>query len=338
MDLSTSYLGKRLKNPLVPSASPLSRQVDTIKQMEDAGAGAVVMHSLFEEQLSKEGVRLDHYLDYGTQSFAEAVTYFPEAEEYHVGPEQYLENIRGAKEATDLPIIGSLNGISPGGWMRYAQQIEQAGADALELNVYYIPTNPGMIGQEVEERYVDIVRTVKENVSVPLAVKLSPYFSAIANMAHRLSGAGADALVLFNRFYQPDFDLDNLEVIPNLQLSRSYDLRLPLRWIAILYKRVAVDFALTSGVHTFEDVLKGMMAGSSVTMLASELLENGIGRITEILDAMQAWMEEKEYVSVEQMQGSMSQQSVTEPSAFERANYMKVLQSWSPDPTGKLVL
>ncbi len=337
MDLSTSYLGKRLKNPIVPSASPLSRQVDTIKAMEDAGAGAIVMHSLFEEQLSKEGVRLDHYLDYGTQSFAEAVTYFPDADEYHVGPEQYLENIQGAKAAVDMPIIGSLNGISPGGWMRYAQQIEEAGADALELNIYYIPTNPGMTGAEVEDRYVDIVRTVKENVSIPLSVKLGPYFSAIANMAHRLSGAGADGLVLFNRFYQPDLDLEELEVTPNLILSTSYELRLPLRWVAILYKRIAVDFAITSGVHTYEDVLKGLMAGANVTMLASELLENGLGRITEMLDAMQAWMEENEYESVQQMQGSMSQQSVTEPSAFERANYMKVLQSWQPDPTGKLI-
>ncbi len=337
MDLSTSYLGLRLKNPLVPSASPLSERVDTIKRLEDAGAAAVVMHSLFEEQLTEESNLLDHYLDVGSESFSEALTYFPEAESYHVGPGTYLNHIREAKASVDIPIIGSLNGSSTGGWIRYAKEIEEAGADALELNIYYIPTNPGQTGAEVEQRYLDVVRIVKENISIPLAVKLSPHFSALANMAHQLAGAGADGLVLFNRFYQPDFDLDNLDVVPHLMLSTPFELRLPMRWVAILYKRVPVDFAITSGVQSYEDVLKGLMAGANVVMVASELLRKGVGRVGEMLDAMTRWMEENEYTSVSQMQGSMSQQHVTEPSAFERANYMKVLQSWRPDPTGKMI-
>lgn len=334
MDLSTTYLGLPLKNPLVPSASPLSVKVDNIRFMEDVGAAAVVMHSLFEEQLTQESHQLDHYLDYGSESFAEALTYFPEAEAYHVGPDQYLDTIRRAKEAVDIPIIGSLNGISTGGWIQYATYIEEAGADALELNIYYIPTDPRLTGAEVETRYLEIVREVKQALSIPLAVKLSPYFSAMANMAHRLAEAGADALVLFNRFYQPDFDLEALEVTPNLVLSNSDEVRLPLRWVALLYGRVAVDLAITGGVHTHEDVLKGLMAGANVTMMASELLYNGIDRLWATLEDLLTWMEEHEYESVKQMQGSMSQQHVTEPTAFERANYMKVLQSWRPDPNG----
>lgn len=337
MDLSTSYLGLSLKNPIVPSASPLSERVDSIKRLEDAGAAAVVMHSLFEEQLAGESRRLDHYLDFGSQSFSEALTYFPEAESYHVGPETYLNHIREAKAAVEIPIIGSLNGVSTGGWVRYAKEIEEAGADALELNIYYIPANPGLSGAEVEQQYLDVVRVVKENISIPLSVKLSPYFSAMANMAHQLAGAGADGLVLFNRFYQPDFDLDNLDVVPRLMLSTPFELRLPMRWVAILYKRVPVDFAITSGVHSYEDILKGLMAGANVVMVASELLRKGIDRVSEMLGAMTTWMEDNEYESVTQMRGSMSQQHVTEPGAFERANYMKVLQSWRPDPTGKVV-
>ena len=328
MDLTTNYLGFRLKNPLVPSASPLSEDLDGIRKLEDAGASAVVMHSLFEEQLTDEGHRLDHYLDYGTESFAEALSYFPPAQEYHVGPDQYLNHIRRAKESVDIPVIASLNGISNGGWTEYSKLIEQAGADALELNIYYIPTNPEMTGTEVEQRYVDIVETIHAHVQLPLAVKLGPQFSSPANMARRLAHSGAGALVLFNRFYQPDLDLDALEVSRHLELSTSQDLLLPLRWIAILSGRLDVDLALTSGVHNHIDVLKGLMAGANVTMMASELLANGIGRLSEILRDLVTWMRGNEYESVMQMQGAMSQRHVAEPSAFERANYMKILQSW----------
>jgi dihydroorotate dehydrogenase (fumarate) len=337
MDLTTTYMGMTLKNPLVPSASPLSQKINNIRQMEDAGAAAMVMHSLFEEQLIAESEWLDHFLSYGEESFAEALTYYPKLDSY-VGPEEYLNLIRQAKEAVDMPIIGSLNGVSTGGWIDYAKRIEEAGANALELNIYYIPTNIKMTGTEVEQMYIDVVREVKNTVSIPVAVKLSPFFSATANMAHRLAEeAKADALVLFNRFYQSDFDLENLEVVPHLELSNRYELRLPLRWVAILYGRVPVDFAITSGVHTYTGVLKGMMAGAKVTMMASELLQNGVRRIGEILGEMTDWMEQNEYESIVQMQGSMSQKNVAEPAAFERANYMKVLQSWRPDPTGQLV-
>ncbi|NOZ72692.1 MAG: dihydroorotate dehydrogenase-like protein [Chloroflexi bacterium] len=333
MDLSTQYLGLKLKHPLVPSASPLSKSLDSIRQLEDADAAAVVMYSLFEEQITQESHQLDHYLAMGTEAFSEALSYFPDFEHYNIGPEQYLDLIRQAKEAVDIPIIGSLNGVSTGGWIKYAKMIEEAGADALELNIYYIPADSAMTGAAVEEMYVNVVRDVKKSIDIPLAVKLSPYFSSMANMAYRLSVAGADALVLFNRFYQPDFDLEKLEVIPDLQLSHSAELRLPLRWIAMLYGRVSVDFALTTGVHSHLDVLKGLMAGAKVTMLASELLDNGVQRLPEILAALETWLEEHDYESVQQLQGSMSQQHVAEPAAFERANYMKVLASWRPDTT-----
>jgi dihydroorotate dehydrogenase (fumarate) len=335
IDLSTTYMGLTLKNPIVPSASPLSRSVEHICQLEDAGAAAIVMYSLFEEEITHESHQLDHYLSYGSNSFAESLSYFPDMAAATIGPEEYLNLISRTKRVVDIPIIGSLNGVSTGGWIDYALKIEEAGADALELNIYYIPTDPGMPGAEVEQMYLDVVGDVKKSLSIPIAVKLSPYFSATANMAYRLADAGADALVLFNRFYQPDFDLENLEVVPHLVLSNGYELRLPLRWVAILYGRVPVDFAITSGVHTHEDVLKGLMAGAKVTMMASELLQNGLGRINEVLRGMIIWMEEREYESVSQMQGSMSQQSVAEPAAFERANYMKVLQSWRPDPAGQ---
>lgn len=336
MDLSTTYLGLELANPLVPSASPLSEDLDTIRRLEDAGAPAIVMHSLFEEQITAESRRLDHYLSYFTEAFAEALTYFPERSAYHVGPDEYLAKIRAAKEATSIPIIGSLNGVSTGGWIEYARLIEEAGADALELNLYFIPADPGMTGAAVEQMVVDVVRDVRGAISIPLAVKLGPHFSAFANVAHRLAEAGADGLVLFNRFYQPDFDLEALEVVPHLVLSSPFEMRLPLRWVAILYGRVDVDFAITSGVHGHEDVLKGLMAGAKVTMLASELLRHGTGRLSEIRAALVAWMEAHAYESVRQMQGSMSQRHVANPAAFERANYVKVLQSWRPDPAGRL--
>ncbi|NOZ50980.1 MAG: dihydroorotate dehydrogenase-like protein [Chloroflexi bacterium] len=334
MDLSTRYLGLTLKHPLVPSASPLSHTLDSIRRLEDDNAAAVVMYSLFEEQITHESNELDHYLALGTDAFGEALSYFPDFEQFHLGPDQYLALVRAAKEAVDIPVIANLNGVSTGGWIKYARMIEEAGADALELNIYYIPADPAMTGAAVEEMYVNIVRDVKANIDIPLAVKLSPYFSSIANMAYRLSVAGADGLVLFNRFYQPDFDLDTLEVTPNLELSTPYEMRLPLRWIAMLYGRVQVDFALTTGVHSHLDVLKGLMAGANVTMMASELLRNGTGRIPAILADLRAWMEEHEYESVQQMLGSMSQQHVAESSAFERANYMKVLDSWRPDSSG----
>jgi len=336
MDTRTTYLGMELKHPIMPSASPLSRSTDTIRRLEDNGASAVVMHSLFEEQITLESEQLDHYLSYFTDAFAEALSWYPEQQDYNVGPEEYLENVRKAKDAVDIPVIGSLNGISTGGWIEYAAGIEEAGADALELNVYYIPTDPEMSGTDVERLVVDVLSAVKENVTIPVAVKLGPYFSAFAHLAQALAREGADGLVLFNRFYQPDFDLEAFEVVPSLQYSTSAGLRLPLRWVAILYGRLPADLAITSGVHNHIDVLKGLMAGARVTMMASELLQNGVGRIQAILDDMVLWMEEHEYESVAQMQGSMSQERSADPAAFERANYMKVLQSWQPDPAGRL--
>lgn len=337
MDLSTTYLGLQLKHPLVPSASPLSQGLDKIRQLEDAGAAAVVMYSLFEEQIEGESHLLDHYLSYGSHSFAEALNYFPEMDSYNVGPDSYLELIRNAKAAVDIPIIASLNGSSTGGWVEYARHMQEAGADALELNLYYIPTDPLISGAGVEQMYLDVVHAVKQEVSIPVAVKVGPYFSSFANMALRLAEAGADGLVVFNRFYQPDFDLEQLTVTPHLVLSSPFEMRLPLRWVAILHGRVPVDFAITSGVHSYTDVLKGLMAGAKVTMMTSELLRQGVGRINQVVNEITQWMEEHEYTSVAQMQGSMSQQNVAEPAAFERANYMKVLQSWQADPTGVLM-
>ncbi len=328
MDLRTEYLGLTLKNPIVPSSSPLSYTIDSIRRLEDAGAAAVVMYSLFEEQITAESYYLDYYLSHGTDSYAESLSYFPEMARYNVGPDKYLELIRKAKETVDIPIIGSLNGVSTGGWIDYAGMIEDAGADALELNVYYIPTSTYLVGAEVEYIYTDILRDVKNRVEIPVAMKLSPYFSSPANMAQRLYEGGASGLVLFNRFYQPDFDLESLEVVPSLHLSTSDDLRLPLRWVAILYGHVPVDFAITSGVHTYQDALKALMAGARCVMMAAELLQNGVGRIAKILAEMKEWMEGHEYESVEQMIGSMSQQHVIEPAAFERANYMKALASY----------
>jgi len=337
MDLKTSYLGMDLKNPIVPSASPLSEKIDNLKRLEDSGAAAVVMHSLFEEQITEESHRLDHYLSYGAESHAEAMHYFPEPHQYKAGPDAYLNLIRQAKESLGVPVFGSLNGVSTGGWVEFATKIQDAGADALELNIYYLPTKLDMTGDHVEQMYIEVVRDVKKSLNIPIAVKVSPFFSAMGNMAKKLVDAGADGLVLFNRFYQPDFDLEQLEVVPHLVLSSNFDSRLPLRWIAILFGRLDVDFALTRGVSSHEDVLKGLMAGANVVMMTSEILRNGVGRVGEILGDLERWMEEHEYVSVKQMQGSMSQIRCPEPAAFERANYMKVLHSWRPDPTGKLL-
>jgi dihydroorotate dehydrogenase (fumarate) len=328
MDLSTTYMGLKLKNPIVPSASPLSKTVDMVKRLEDAGSAAVVVYSLFEEQLTHDAGEMDHYLSYGTESFAEALTYFPAANDFHMGPEEYLRHISNLKSAVSIPVIGSLNGVSAGGWMKYAKLIEEAGADALELNVYYIPTNIDKEGTIIEEIYVRNLMKIKKSIKIPVAMKLSPYFSSMSNMAKKLDTAGADALVLFNRFYQPDIDLADLEVVPNLELSSNFEMRLPLRWIAILYGKIKANLAATTGIHNHEDVIKMIMAGADITCLCSELLGNGIGRITEILRDMEKWMEEKEYTSVEQMKGSVSQKSVSDPAAFERANYMKALNNY----------
>jgi dihydroorotate dehydrogenase (fumarate) len=330
MSLVTNYLGLSLRNPIVVSSSPLSHNLDSIKRLEDAGAAAVVMYSLFEEQIAFDSYYVDYFLATGAHNSAEALSYFPEMDHYNIGPEEYMNLIRRAKETVNIPIIGSLNGISSGGWTEYASLVEEAGADAVELNVYYIPANPEIPGEEIENIYLSVLAGVKRAVSIPVAMKLNPYFSSTANMAKRLVDEGANGLVLFNRFYQPDFALDTLEVVPRLVLSVSDELRLPLRWVAILFGRLLVDFAITSGVHNSEDVIKGLMAGAKVTMMASELLQNGIKRIREVLNDVEFWMNEHEYESVSQMIGSMSQQHCAQPAAFERANYMKTLASYQP--------
>jgi dihydroorotate dehydrogenase (fumarate) len=334
IDLTTSYLGLPLSSPLVCSSSPLCETIDNLRRMEFAGAGAVVLHSLFEEQLTLESLDLNRYLQQGTESYAEALSYFPDMREYNLGPEGYLEHIQDARRAVNIPIIASLNGATPGGWVQYAQDIERAGADALELNIYYLPTDPAVSGAEVEQRYVDLVAAVAGKLHIPVAVKLSPYFSAPASLARRLADAGAAGLVLFNRFYQPDFNLDTLDVEPSLKLSRPEELLLRLHWVAILYGQVGADLAVTGGVHTAADVLKCMMAGASAAMLTSALLKNGIDYLQTITKDLVAWMEAQEYESIRQMQGSMSLEKVADPAAFERANYMKVLGSYALKSVG----
>lgn len=328
MDLTTNYLGMTLRSPLVPSASPLSRELDAIKRMEDAGAAAIVLYSLFEEQIAYERLELHHHLTQGTESYAEALSWFPEPETLHVGPEGYLDHIRRAKASVGIPIIASLNGSTAGGWIDYASKIESAGADALELNIYYIPTDASLSATAVEATYLDILREVKSAVKIPVAIKLSPFFSSLANMATRLDQAGADALVLFNRFYQPDIDLEQLEIRTNVLLSQPQALRLPLRWIAILYGRLSANLAATSGIHSAHDVLKMLMVGADVTMLCSVLLERGIDHIRTLEQHLHEWGEKHEYESVRQMKGSMSQRSCADPSAFERAQYMRALNEY----------
>ena len=331
-DLSTTYLGLKLKNPLVASASPLSKKLDNAKKLEDAGVSAIVMYSLFEEQIIHESLELDHYLTRGTNSFAEAQTYLPDIGTYHMGPDKYLDHLSALKKAVSIPVIGSLNGVSRGGWVSYARFMQDAGADAVELNMYYLSADPDLSGQELEDNYIDLIAGVKARIDIPLAVKLSPFITALPNFARRLVSAGADGLVLFNRFYQPDFDLDELEVVRKLELSDSRDLLLPLRWISILYGKVEADLALTSGIHTAQDVLKAMMAGAKVAMTASAILQDGYERVPVILTNLQAWMEAHEYESIKQMQGSMSQQSVAEPAAFERSNYIQILSEFRDLP------
>lgn len=327
MDLTTKYLGLELKNPVVPSAGPLSSDIGNIKAMEDAGAAAVVLYSIFEEQIEHESLELAHYTTAHNESFAEALNYFPEPSEFKTGPVEYLEHIKKAKEAVDIPIIASLNGHSIGGWTDYAKKMEEAGADALELNIYMIATDLTKTAADIEKEYIDIVKAVKGSVKIPVSVKLGSSFSSLANFAKQLDDAGADGLVLFNRFYQPDIDLENLEVVPNVLLSTPMAMRLPLRWVGLLYKRINADLAATSGIYSEKDVLKMVMAGAKATQMLSSLLKFGIGHITDVVTKMKYWMETNEYESLDQMRGSMSYMNVDDPSQFERANYMKVLHS-----------
>jgi dihydroorotate dehydrogenase (fumarate) len=331
-DLTTKYLGLSLRNPLVASASPLAEHVDTVRRLEDAGIAAVVMPSLFEEQITHESLELDHYLHVTAHTYAESLDFFPDFERYEIGPGAYLDHVRRLKDAVQIPIIGSLNGVSSGGWIEYARKIEEAGADALELNIYYLPGDPATSGEDVEQTYVALVSDVCAQVSIPVAVKLTPFFTSLPNIALRLARAGARGLVLFNRFYQPDFDVETLEVVPRLELSRSQELRLPLQWIAMLYGRVPTDLALTSGVHVAEDVVKAMMAGAAVAMFASELLAHGPARVASLLEELTQWLDEHEYPSIAHMRGSMSQRALDDPGAYERANYMKVLRSYRQLP------
>lgn len=331
VDLSTHYLGLPLKNPLVASPSPLSEKVENVKRLEEAGAAAVVMYSLFEEQIIHESLELDYFLNQGTETFAESLTYFPEAGKYTLAPDKYIETLEKTKKAVNIPVIGSLNGVSTGGWTSYAEKIEEAGADGLELNLYYLPIDFDITSALIEDTYLRLVSDIRSVIKIPLAVKLAPFFTALPNFAKRLADAGADGLVLFNRFYQPDMDLENLEVVPNLVLSTSDELRLPLRWVAILYGKVKTDLALTTGVHTAEDAIKAIMAGANVAMTTSAILKNGVQVVPSIIKSMEEWMIAHEYESVAQMRGSMSQGAVADPAAFERANYMKVLNSFNPE-------
>ncbi len=328
MDLSTTYMGLKLKNPLVAGAGPLTADVDFLRRLEDSGAAAVVLHSLFEEQITHEAAELEVHLQQGTELYAEHLSFFPRLGDYRLGPEEYLEHIRKAKKAVRIPVIASLNGSTPGGWTAYAKEMEQAGADALELNVYFVAANPSLSGRAVESMYEEILKAVKSAVRIPVAMKLSPFFSGMAAMAVRLDAAGASGLVLFNRFYQPDIDLEKLEVVPNLVLSSPAEARLPLRWIAILYGQLKASLAATSGIGSGPDVLKAIMVGADVVQVVSVLLRRGVGELTIMLEEIQSWMREHEYESITQMKGSMSQKACPEPAAFERANYMKTLNSY----------
>ncbi len=336
MNLTTTYLGLELKNPLVPSASTLSENLDNIRRMEDAGAGALVLYSLFEEQILQDSHELDFHLSHGTESVAESLSYFPEPETLYVGPERYLSHLSEAKAAVDIPVIASLNGSTNGGWLRYAKEIESAGADALELNIYYLPTHMSLSGTEVEQNYIDIVKTVTSAVSLPVAVKLSPFFSNLAHVAQQLTHAGAEGLVLFNRFYQPDIDLETLEIRPRLLLSGHQEMRLPLCWIGLLYGRVPVDFAATSGIDNAKDVVKLILAGADITMLCAALFRHGIPHIAKIREELMEWMETNGYDALHEMRGAMSQLNCPNPNAFERAQYLKAVSTFFP--TGMPVL
>lgn len=328
-DLSTTYLGLTLRNPVVVSSSPLQREIGNLRRMEAAGAGAIVLHSLFEEQLELESIDLDQWLERGAESSPEASRYLPDLKDYNLGPDGYLKHIEQAKKAVRIPVIASLNGTSKGGWTRYARMMQDAGADAIELNIYHLAVDPEISGAQIEKSYCDLVAEVKGAVRVPLAVKIAPTFSSISNIARRLDQAGANALVLFNRFYQPDFDLEALEVVRALHLSRSEELLPRLSWVAILFGQINADLAITGGVHSGLDVLKCMMAGARAAMTASSVLKNGIEHIAAIIDEVRRWMQEHEYDSIRQMQGSMARRAVPDPAAFERGNYMQVLSSYT---------
>lgn len=330
MDLSTNYLGLKLRTPLVPSASPLSEEIGNIKRLEDAGAPAIVLYSLFEEQIRRDSNELQHFLELGTFSSAESLTYFPEPSNLGHGPDHYLKHIARCKEAVNIPIIASLNGSTVGGWTSYAKAIQEAGANAIELNIYQVPTDPEVTGGELEQTCLEILAAVKKEVTIPVAVKLSPFFTNFANVARRFDDAGADGLVLFNRFYQPDLDLEALEVRPNILLSTPMAMRLPLRWIAILHGKVRASLAATSGVHRATDALKMLMAGADVTMLCSALLRHGIDHLRTVEKELTAWLQEHEYESVAQLKGSLSQKNCPDPSGFERAQYLRGLTTFRP--------
>jgi dihydroorotate dehydrogenase (fumarate) len=329
IDLTTTYLGLKLRNPLVVSASPLQKEIENLKRMEAAGAGAIVLHSLFEEQIELESLALDRSLERGAESSPEASRYLLDLKDYNLGPEGYLKHLERAKKSVGVPVIASLNGKSKGGWTRHARMMEEAGADAIELNIYHLAVDPAVSGAEIEQSYVDLVAEVRAAVKVPLAVKIGASFSSLANMARRFDQAGANGLVLFNRFYQPDFDLDALEVVQSLHLSRSEELLPRLSWVAILFGQIKADMAITGGVHSGTDVLKCMMAGARAAMATSALLAGGIGEIARMLDEVRGWMQEHEYESIRQMQGSMARRSVADPGTFERGNYMQVLSSYT---------
>lgn len=329
LDLRTQYMGFTLKNPLVASSSPLTESLENLMRLEDAGIAAVVLPSLFEEQLTVDSVALDADLWRGAQEFAEAITYLPDLEKYNTNPDGYLELIRRAKSRLAVPVFASLNGTTPGGWIRYAREIEQAGADGLELNLYAVETDVHRAGQSVDNDFCELLRELKARVKLPVAVKMTPFFSSIPNIAHRFDQAGAGALVLFNRFYQPDFDIENLEVVPRLNLSEPSELLLRLHWAAILYRRVRASLAVTGGVHSAEDVLKCLMAGAGVAMMTSALLKNGPRYASRVLQDLTRWMVKNDYDALRQMQGNMSYSSVSNPLAFERGNYMKVLSSYA---------
>lgn len=330
MDLRTNYLGLELRSPLVPSASPITEKLDNLLQLEDLGAGAVVLPSLFEEELTLEGRLLDHHLSHHSESFAEALSYFPEPESLRVGSESYLQLIREAKERLDIPVIASLNGYTNGGWLRHAQEIEAAGADALELNIYSVPTDADHNAEQSEQQIQNIVWSLRDQIRLPLAVKLSPYFTNFSHFAQRLEGAGANALVLFNRFYQPDVDLQDLTLRPRVALSRPEEHRLPLTWIGLLFGKVQLDFAATSGLHTHEEVLKLLMVGARVTMMASALFLYGLSHLQQVERELVQWLEEHEYESVQQLQGSLSHLHGDNPGAFERAQYLKTVTTHLP--------
>ena len=332
IDLSTRYLGLNLKNPIIASSAPLCASLDKIRSLEDHGIAAVVLPSLFEEQLILESESVDANLSRGTEAFAESLSYFPDLMNYNLGPDGYLELIRKAKAGVSIPVIASLNGITRGGWVRYAHEMEQAGADAIELNIYSLVTDPSRNAAQVEQGYCDLVRSVKENLRIPVAVKISHFFSAVANFAIQLDSSGADALVLFNRFYQPDLDIEQLEIVPSLTLSQSAELLLRLHWVAIVFGHIRADMAVTGGVHSAKDVLKSVMAGARVAMMTSALLQNGIEHLDVVRAGIVQWMEEHEYESINQMCGSMSQRNVPDPAAYERANYMRVLSSYTLRP------